>query len=582
MYCDNCGCELGENSRKCPVCGKEFPMINPVQEDEEGTTVLTSSQMGHADVQENTGAQNQNGGNKPENQNQTNDQISGVQNQMNGQMPGVQNQMNGQTLGVQKQANGQIPDNQDIMIRKKGEKKGMSKGAKAALIIIPILVVAAIAVLAVIYVPKFRKYNEAEDLMTQGKVEEAVTIYKDLGDFKDSYIKGNGAAYYRYAAELEKDGRNLEAAEYYKKSANSMKAAEDYGRSDDKNSDEIDSSDAFDKADQCYYNAGMDQMNAASYDSAIEAFKNAGTYKDSSDKVIECTYKKAQALIGSKDYDGAIEILSTIEDYSDVKNLLAQCYYNKGSELLKAGKYDEAYDMYTKSEYDDYKKKASECTYQKAGEYYKEKDYKNALKSYEKVDSSYKKCIKEKDKCYIGLASQEYKNKNYKSSVEYYEKVQKTDVSEKIVKAKLAYISANKNASNETTMTYIGQLRYAGNEKAQKVFLELVKWNIESFVNSSEKDMEKKSNTITAKAGSDIYIHTSFSFSGDDSMKISGYVVYSDGNKSDSISFSDNVVDGWSSWVKINGDGIPKGVTYLYLVNDNTDKIIEVYPFTVK
>ena len=63
-------------------------------------------------------------------------------------------------------------------------------------------------------------------------------------------------------------------------------------------------------------------MNAASYDSAIEAFKNAGTYKDSSDKVIECTYKKAQALIGSKDYDGAIEILSTIEDYSDVKNCL--------------------------------------------------------------------------------------------------------------------------------------------------------------------------------------------------------------------------------------------------------------------
>ena len=516
MYCDNCGCELGENSRKCPVCGKEFPMINPVQEDEEGTTVLTSSQMGHADVQENTGEQNQNGGNKPENQNQANGQTLGVQKQTNGQIP-----------GVQKQTNGQIPDNQDIMIRKKGEKKGMSKGAKAALIIIPILVVAAIAVLAVIYVPKFRKYNEAEDLMTQGKIEEAVTIYKDLGDFKDSYIKGNGAAYYRYAAELEKDGRNLEAAEYYKKSANSMKAAEDYGKSDDKNSDEIDSSDAFDKADQCYYNAGMDQMNAASYDSAIEAFKNAGTYKDSSDKVIECTYKKAQALIGSKDYDGAIEILSTIEDYSDVKNLLAQCYYNKGSELLKAGKYDEAYDMYTKSEYDDYKKKASECIYQKAGEYYKEKDYKNALKSYEKVDSSYKKCIKEKDKCYIGLASQEYKNKNYKSSVEYYEKVQKTDVSEKIVKAKLAYISANKNASNETTMTYIGQLRYAGNEKAQKVFLELVKWNIESFVNSSEKDMEKKSNTITAKAGSDIYIHTSFSFSGDDSMKISGYVVYS-------------------------------------------------------
>lgn len=169
MYCDNCGCELGENSRKCPVCGKEFPMINPVQEDEEGTTVLTSSQMGHADVQENTGAQNQNGGNKPENQNHANGQTLGVQKQTNGQIP-----------GVQKQTNGQIPDNQDIMIRKKGEKKGMSKGAKAALIIIPILVVAAIAVLAVIYVPKFRKYNEAEDLMTQGKVERQLLFTRIL------------------------------------------------------------------------------------------------------------------------------------------------------------------------------------------------------------------------------------------------------------------------------------------------------------------------------------------------------------------------------------------------------------------
>ena len=342
MYCDNCGCELGENSTKCPVCGKEFPMINPIQEDEEGTTVLTSSQQEHAGTEEPLG-------------------------QPNAQIPGA----------------GISPDQSDLMIRKKGEKKGMSKGAKAALIIIPILIVIAIAVLAVIYVPKFRKYNEAEDLMTQGKVEEAVTLYKDLGNFKDSYSKGNGEAYYKYAAELEKEGRNLEAAEYYKKSANSMKAAEDLGKSNDKESDGIDSSDAFDKADQCYYNAGMDQMNAASYDSAIEAFKNAGTYKDSSDKVIECTYKKAQALIGSKDYDGAIEILSTIEDYSDVKNLLAQCYYNKGSEFLKAGKYDDAYEMYTKSEYDDYKKKAGECIYRKAGEYYKKKDYKNALKSYE-------------------------------------------------------------------------------------------------------------------------------------------------------------------------------------------------------
>ena len=60
MYCDNCGCELGENVRKCPVCGKEFPLIEPevddsttvltsepdVDEDDDSTTVLTGGTQG--------------------------------------------------------------------------------------------------------------------------------------------------------------------------------------------------------------------------------------------------------------------------------------------------------------------------------------------------------------------------------------------------------------------------------------------------------------------------------------------------------------------------------------------------------
>lgn len=235
--------------------------------------------------------------------------------------------------------------------------------------------------------------------------------------------------------------------------------------------------------------------------------------------------------------------------------------------------------MFTKSEYDDYADKASECTYQKAAEYYKNKDYENAIKSYDKVDSKYKNCVKEKDKCYIALAAQAVGDKNYKKAVECYEKVEKTDVSSKIVNAKLAYIKANKNASNELTMQYLGELRYAGSPTAQKIYTELVKWDIQSFVNSSESDLDDRSDSISS--GSNIYIHTAFAFSGSDSINISGYVVYADGNKSDSITFSDPVVDGWSTWVNI-GDSAPKGVTYLYIKNEDTKNIIEVYPFTIK
>ena len=268
MYCDNCGCELGENVRKCPVCGKEFPLIEPEVDD--STTVLTSE----PDVDEDDDS--------------TTVLTGGTQG-----MPQMMQQPQGNPVPPQQPQMG-MPQPQimpqegaDIMIKKKGEKKGMSKGAQAALIAIPVVIVIAIGVFAFIFVPKFRKYNEANDLMDQGKVEEAVTLYKDLGKFKDSYTKANGDAYYEYAEGLEKEGKNLEAAEYYKKSGNSRKAAENYSKSSDGDEESFSSDDAFDKAYQCYYNAGMDQMNAASYDAAIDAFNNAGSYKDASDKVIE-------------------------------------------------------------------------------------------------------------------------------------------------------------------------------------------------------------------------------------------------------------------------------------------------------
>lgn len=602
MYCDNCGCEMRDDIKVCPVCGKQFPLINYEQNnDEDSTTVLTSADADNDSTTVLTGSGMENQPLTPAGQPVPMHQAPS-EHPMPGGMPpqGVMPMQGGAP-----QPNGMPPQNgmpqpggmpphsgmpqpgkmppagADVMIKKKGEKKPMGKGAKITLITIPIVIVVAIGVLAFLFVPKFKKYNDASDMISQGKIEEAVTLYKDLGNFKDSYNLANGDAYYQYAESLEKEGKNLEAAEYYNKAAKSKQAAEKDGKQSGKAS-EVKSQDAFDKANQCYYSAGMDQMNAASYDAAIDAFKNAGSYKDASDKVIECTYKKAQSLITAKDYDGAIELLTTIEDYEDSATLLAKCYYDKGSELLKDGKYDDAYDMFTKSEYDDYADKASECTYQKATEYYKNKDYENAIKSYNKVDAGYKDCVKEKDKCYVALAAQAVKDKDYKKAVEYYENVEKTDVSNKIVNAKLAYIKANKNASNELTMQYLGELRYSGSPTAQKIYTELVKWDIQSFVNSSESDLDDRSDSIKGGNGNDIYIHTAFAFSGSDSMNISGYVVYSDGNKSDSISFSDPVVDGWSTWVKILGDSAPKGVTYLYIKNEDTKNIIEVYPFTIK
>lgn len=580
MYCDNCGCELGNDTRKCPVCGKEFPSVNPPAD--QG---MLTEQSNNQNIQEQLhGAFNAQPGTQPAQQSTPGVQQStpGTQQSAPGtqqSVPNTQQSVPNTQQSVQPSPLQPIAPDADIMIKKKGEKKERSKGAKACLIALPIIVVIAVVLFAVFFVPKFKKYNSAAEKLAKGEVEQAVELYKELGTFKDSFDLANGAAYYDYAKSLEKDGRNLEAAEYYKKAANSMKATE--GTEEAKDS-RYTVDDAYDKSNQCYYNAGMDQMNAGSFDAAIEAFKNAGTYKDADDKVIECTYKKAQSLMVAEDYDGAINLLSTIEDYSDSKELLSQCYYKKGEVLEKEKKYDEAYDMYVKSEYSDYKNRANDCIYGKAVDFFNNKDYSNALKNFDKVDSTYKDCTVYKDSCYTYLAAEAFDNKDYVLAIDYYLNVQKTDMSDKIVKAKLEYIKANKNAANELAMTYLGELRYAGNKTAQKLFADIVKWDIESFVNTNELDMEKKLNVISVKDDEDIYIHTTYAFEGKDSMNISGYVVYADGNKSGKISFEDAVVDGWSTWIKIEGDKVPKGVTYLYIQNDVTNNFMEVYPFTIK
>ena len=109
MYCDNCGCELGENVRKCPVCGKEFPLIEPEVDD--STTVLTSE----PDVDEDDDS--------------TTVLTGGTQG-----MPQMMQQPQGNPVPPQQPQMG-MPQPQimpqegaDIMIKKKGEKKGMSKG----------------------------------------------------------------------------------------------------------------------------------------------------------------------------------------------------------------------------------------------------------------------------------------------------------------------------------------------------------------------------------------------------------------------------------------------------------------------
>lgn len=441
------------------------------------------------------------------------------------------------------------------------QKKKMGKGLKITLIAIPVVLVVAAAVLAVLFVPKFKNYNDAEDKLDDGKVEEAVEIFADLGSFKDSETMANGGAYYEYASDMMEDGNYAAAAEYFEKAA------------------ELDFKDSADKAKECYYNVGNTYKSEGKYDEAIEAYDKAGDYTGAADAANECRYEKAVSYMGEGDYDNAISCFEALGSYSDSETKIGECYYHKAELQVSSGDYMGAYDNFIKSEYDDYNAQANECIYMYAESCYDEGKYDEAIENYSQVDESYKDCTEAIDNCYIALAEKASKDKDYKTAVEYYEKTEKADVTKKVRNAKLSYIKEHKDAKDALTMQYLGDLRYAGNDNAAEIYKELVGWNIESYVNHEQEDYETKGNTVDTK--SNIYIHSLFTNSDEKTMDLEAYLVYSDGTKTNVIDFG-TIENEYVTWVSVNASDAKTGLTYLYITDKTTGNIVEVYPFVIE
>ena len=369
------------------------------------------------------------------------------------------------------------------------EKKG--KGGKVALIIILIVVVLALGGGAAYVVPKYLNYNKAEEAYKDGRIDDAVELYKKAGWMKDAETKVNGGVYYEYAASLAEEGNYIDAA--------------------------------------------------ASYEKVIALETVADEYKDAADKIKEC-------------------------------------YYNNASDKMEAKEYAAAKELFLKSEYSDYSDKANECLIKQAEAYLADKKFEDAIKTYGEVDSKYKDCTKKIDSAYTKWGSSLYKSKDYKGAVEKYEQVTKKDVTDKINKAKAAYVKDHKDRSDETTMSYLCDLRYADYGSAEDDYTKLIGWTVESFVNDKLDDYKNKK--TSADSSKTIYVHTMYLNENDASMSLKGYVIYSDGTKSNDITFGE-VKDRYTTWMSIDPSSAIKGEATLY-VYDDTDKLVEKFTFTIK
>ena len=587
MYCKICGYMLrkGEETKICPICGSIFNDENLVKEEgdedttasnedsEEGnTTVLSedpeegSTTVLSEDPEEgNTTVLKQD----PDEEGTTvltgNEPVGAVILNNGNAMPGrTPLAPNGMPL-YPEEKNNRTSKKQEKELKKaskKASKKKMSKGKKIAVFAVIFVIVAVLGTIGVLFGLKISKYSKAESALKKGNIEEAVELYGDAVPYKDSKDMANGGAYYKYAELLLEDENYQEAAEYFEKAA------------------EAAYNDAETRLQECYINYANRLFDEGKYEEAITYYEMVGETEDTemAEKINSCKYMLGCSLMDEEDYEGAIEVFEGLESYEDSEEKIKECYYYQALIKMEAEEYEEARDLFLKAESSDGERMANDCLYLLAVQYEDAEDYENAIAIYEQIDSSYKDCSSNIENAYISWGDKLVDGKDYQTAVEIYLKADNSKTGDKINDAKAAYIKANFDMSDETTMSYVCDLKYANYDNAVNDYKELTGWTVNSFVNYEENNIDDKEETVTSDK--DIYVHTTYSNENDESLNLTGYIIYSDGSKSNEVSFSD-VTSDKVSWFEIAASSAPAGDTTLYLYDTDSGNLFEKYTFTI-
>lgn len=144
-------------------------------------------------------------------------------------------------------------------------------------------------------------YKTAEAKVKAGELDEANTLFLNLGDYKDSAERAYKLYYDDGISRRENQDWDGARAAFAKSggfddSATQIKAT--------------------------YYEEGIAKQKAEDWDGAVIAFTNAGDYSDAETKVSETKYLYARHLMNSGDCDGAAAILAFMKGYKDVDDIL--------------------------------------------------------------------------------------------------------------------------------------------------------------------------------------------------------------------------------------------------------------------
>lgn len=156
--------------------------------------------------------------------------------------------------------------------------------------------------------------ENAKELIGKGNYYEAITILEELGGHEDS-TEQLKIAQYGYANSLLNDGKYKDAATIFESLGNFENSVELYNQSQ--------------------YSYAVSLMNSKSYDDAIALFDELTNYAPAKEKSNECKYILAMDCINAFAYDDAKNYLNQILGYRDaagymslLDNIVSDIYYN--------------------------------------------------------------------------------------------------------------------------------------------------------------------------------------------------------------------------------------------------------------
>ncbi len=289
--------------------------------------------------------------------------------------------------------------------REAEERKKRSKAKSALTLTVAGICLAAIGVVAVFWgIPTYR-YQQADKLLQNGQFTEARVAFSAMGDYGDAKDRLLRCDYLEAQTWLgtKNDGSLQKAAEVFQ------------GLGDYEESAVL--------AQQAAYERGLLALEAKDYPLATEHFQAAGNYQKSPEMRKEAVYLQGKKLFVDGDFMAAEAVFISLEGYKDSQESIVECRYAVARAAEEAGDYQKAIDLYTAiGTYEDVPQRLQSVCYLLAEQRMAQNDLEAAGQWYLQAGDHLDARLKAND-CLYQLAQQSFASQDYPKAKELFEKI---------------------------------------------------------------------------------------------------------------------------------------------------------------